>query len=173
MLQAPVAELKPAQPKPLRLKVNPYEWKEGENLHFWVREVELAMDAVIISTERLRVAFALSNLGAYTPEATTPGCFTGWAQLWQQLRAAFLPANYEYRQRLCFLACKQGKRELHKYIQEMRVLAVSLVGNPEDIKVTVFMGGQEGGPIPQLFRVHTNSIQKAIQIVLQTEYSHR
>ncbi|POM78225.1 Gag protein [Phytophthora palmivora] len=62
-LQAPVAEMKPAQPKPLRLKVNPYEGKEGENLHFWVREVELAMDAALISTERLRVAFALSNLG--------------------------------------------------------------------------------------------------------------
>ncbi|POM71560.1 Gag protein [Phytophthora palmivora] len=29
----PVAEVKPAQPKPLRLKVNPYEGKEGENLH--------------------------------------------------------------------------------------------------------------------------------------------
>ncbi|POM69330.1 Gag protein, partial [Phytophthora palmivora] len=72
---APVAEMKPAQPKPLRLKVNPYEGKEGENLHFWVREVELAMDAALISTERLRVAFALSNLGgraktwAYTREA--------------------------------------------------------------------------------------------------------
>ncbi|POM76975.1 Gag protein, partial [Phytophthora palmivora] len=43
------------------LKVNPYEGKEGENLHFWVREVELAMDAALISTERLRVALALSN----------------------------------------------------------------------------------------------------------------
>ncbi|POM67557.1 Gag protein, partial [Phytophthora palmivora] len=60
-LQTP--EMKPAQPKPLRLKVNPYEGKEGENLHFWVREVELAMDVALISTERLRVAFALSNLG--------------------------------------------------------------------------------------------------------------
>ncbi|POM58807.1 Gag protein, partial [Phytophthora palmivora] len=59
----PVAERKPAQPKPLRLKVNPYEGKEGENLHFWVKEVELAMDAALISTEQLRVAFALSNLG--------------------------------------------------------------------------------------------------------------
>ncbi|POM60717.1 Gag protein [Phytophthora palmivora] len=81
-LQIPVAEMKPAQPKPLRLKVNPYEGKEGENLHFWVREVELAMDAALISTKRLRVVFTLSNLGgraktwAYTREATTPGCFT-------------------------------------------------------------------------------------------------
>ncbi|POM68591.1 Gag protein [Phytophthora palmivora] len=62
-LQAPVAEMKPAQPKPLRLKVNLYEGKEGENFHFWVREVELAMDAALISIERLRIAFALSNLG--------------------------------------------------------------------------------------------------------------
>ncbi|POM80365.1 Gag protein [Phytophthora palmivora] len=59
----PVAEMNPAQPKPLRLKVNPYEGKKGENLYFSVREVELAMDAALISTERLRVAFALSNLG--------------------------------------------------------------------------------------------------------------
>ncbi|POM79710.1 Gag protein [Phytophthora palmivora] len=174
--------MKPAQPKPLRLKVNPYEGKEGENLHFWVREVELAMDAALISTERLRVAFALSNLGgraktwAYTREATTPGCFTTWAQLCQQLRAAFLPANYEYRQRSCFLACKQGKRELHEYIQEMRVLAASLVRNPlpEHIKVTVFMDGLKVGPSrTQLFRVHANTMEEAIQIALQEEYSHR
>ncbi|POM63344.1 Gag protein [Phytophthora palmivora] len=79
-LQALVAEVKSAQPKPLRLKVNPYEGKEEEDLHFWVREVELAMDAALISTKRLRVAFALSNLRgrvkpwAYTRKATSPGC---------------------------------------------------------------------------------------------------
>ncbi|TKV25102.1 hypothetical protein FCN23_09610, partial [Campylobacter jejuni] len=60
-LQAPAAEANPPHPKPIRLKVKPYEGKEGENLHFWVREVELAMDAALISTEQLRVAFALSN----------------------------------------------------------------------------------------------------------------
>ncbi|POM72624.1 Gag protein, partial [Phytophthora palmivora] len=181
-LQTPVAEIKLAQPKPFRLKVNPYEGKEGKNLHFWVREVELAMDAALISTERLRVVFALSNLGdraktcAYTREATTPGCFTPWAQLCEQLRTAFLLANYEYRQRSRFLACKQGKRELHEYIQEMRVLAASLVGNPlpEHIKVTVFMDGLKVGPSrTQLFRVHANTMEEAIQITLQEEYSHR
>ncbi|POM75338.1 Gag protein [Phytophthora palmivora] len=142
--------MKPAQPKPLRLKVNLYGGKEEENLHFTVREVELAMDAALISTERLRVAFALSNLGgrvktwAFAREVTSPGCFTTWAQLCQQLRAAFLPANYEYRQRSRFLACKQGKRELHEYIQEMR-----------------------------LFRVHANTMEEAIQNGLQEEYSPR
>ncbi|KAG2900011.1 hypothetical protein PC119_g21876 [Phytophthora cactorum] len=134
-MQPPMAEIKPSHQKPLRLKVNPYEGKEDENLHFWVREVELAMDAALISTEQLRVDFALSNLSgrakcwAYTREATTPGCFASWAQLCEQLRAAFLPANYEYRQRSRFLSCKQGKRELHEYIQEMRELTASLVGN--------------------------------------------
>ncbi|POM63381.1 Gag protein [Phytophthora palmivora] len=174
-LQAPVAELKPAQPKPLWHKINSYEGEEGENLHFWVREVELAMDAALISTERLRIAFALSNMGgrsktwAYTREATTPGCFTTWAQLCQQLRAAFLPANYEYRQRSRFLACKQGKRELHEYIQEMQ-------GTPylNTSRVTVFMDGLKVGPSrTQLFRVHANTMEEAIQIALQEEYSHR
>ncbi|POM64934.1 Gag protein [Phytophthora palmivora] len=37
-----------------------------------------------------------------------------------------------------FLVCKQGKCELHEYIQEMRVLAASLVGNSgEDLGVEV------------------------------------
>ncbi|POM75893.1 Gag protein, partial [Phytophthora palmivora] len=167
----PVAEMKPAQPKPLRLKVNPYEGKEGGNLHFWVREVELAMDTALISglsfpPSPYRGPPLLSCL-----QSTTPGCFTTWAQLCQQLRAAFLPANYEYRQRSRFLACKQGKRELHEYIREMRVLAAPL---PEHSKVTVFMDGLKVGPSrTQLFRVHANNMEEATQIALQEEYSHR
>ncbi|KAE9266053.1 hypothetical protein PR003_g32255 [Phytophthora rubi] len=140
------------------------------------------MDAALVSDERLRVAFALSNLSgrakswAYTREATTPGCFASWSQLCEQLRAAFLPANYEYRQRSRILACKQGRRELHEYIQEMRVLTASLVGNPlpEHIKVTVFMDGLRVGPArTQLFRVQASTMEEAIQIALQEEYSHK
>ncbi|KAG3109494.1 hypothetical protein PI124_g4664 [Phytophthora idaei] len=181
-MQPPMTEVKPSHRQPLRLTVNPYEGKEGENLHFWVREVELAMDAALISTEQLRVAFALSNLRGraesceYTREATTPGCFASWAQLCEQLRAAFLPANYEHRQRSHFLSCKQGKRELHEYSQEMRELTASLVGNPlhEHIKVTVFMDGLRVGPArAQLFRVQASTLGEAIQVALQEEYSHR
>ncbi|POM80114.1 Gag protein [Phytophthora palmivora] len=163
--QAPVAEMKPAQPKPLRLKVNPYEGKEGENLHFWVREVELAMDAALISTERLRVAF-------HPVQPGRSGEYLGVHARSDNAGAAFLPANYEYRQRSRFLACKQGKRELHEYIQEMRVIAASLVGNPlpEHNIVTAFMDGLKVGPSrTQLFRVHANTMEEAIQIALQVE----
>ncbi|POM65967.1 Gag protein [Phytophthora palmivora] len=102
VLQTPVAELKSAQPKPLRLKVNSYEGKERENLHFWVREVEL------------------DGRSSYLDRATS--------------------------------------------------------GNPlpEHIKVTVFMDDLKVGPSrTQLFRVHANTMEEAIQITLQEEYSHR
>ncbi|KAG3004693.1 hypothetical protein PC121_g17362 [Phytophthora cactorum] len=140
------------------------------------------MDAALISTEQLRVAFTLSNLSGraksltYTREATTPGCFASWAQLCAQLRAAFLPAKYEYRQHSRFLSGKQGKRELYEYIQEMRALTASLGGNPlhEHIKVTVFMDGLRVGPArTQLFRVQASTLEEAIQVALQEEYSHR
>ncbi|POM71017.1 Hypothetical protein PHPALM_12474 [Phytophthora palmivora] len=57
----------------------------------------------------------------------------------------------------------------------MRVLAASLVGNPlpEHIKVTVFLDGLKVGPSrTQLFRVHANTMEEAIQIALQEGYNH-
>ncbi|KAI9984498.1 hypothetical protein PInf_005856 [Phytophthora infestans] len=135
-LEATMAAPQATRPKPVWLKVPAFEGKEGENLHFWAREVEIAMKAGLISDEPVRVAFALSNLGgrakhwAYTRETTSPGCFASWAQLCEQLRAAFLPASNEFRQRSRFLACKQGKRELQEYAQEMRTLVASLARNP-------------------------------------------
>ncbi|KAG3009321.1 hypothetical protein PC120_g15692 [Phytophthora cactorum] len=160
---------------------NPYEEKEGESLHFWVQEVELAMEAALITSESLRVEFALSNLSgrakswAYTREATSPGCFASWAHLCEQLRAAFLPANYEYRQRPRFLSCKHVRRELHEYIQVMRVLTASLVGNPlpENFKMTMFIDGLKVGLArTQLFRVQASTLEEVIQVALQEEYSH-
>ncbi|POM73593.1 Gag protein [Phytophthora palmivora] len=169
-LQAPVAEMKPAQSKPLRLKVNPYEGKEGENLHFWIREVEPAMDAALISTERLRIAFALSNLGgraktwAYTREATTPGCFTTSDQLLE-------PPSFR---RIISIASASASLPVNK--GSIRVLAAYLVGNPlpEHIKVTVFIDGLKVGQYrTKLFRVHGSTLEEAIQIAHQEEYNHR
>ncbi|GMF29516.1 unnamed protein product [Phytophthora fragariaefolia] len=58
----------------------------------------------------------------------------------------------------------------------MRVLTAALVGNPlpEHIKMTVFMDDLRVGPVhTQLFRVHANTMEEAIQMALQEEYSHR
>ncbi|KAE8988030.1 hypothetical protein PR003_g26777 [Phytophthora rubi] len=58
----------------------------------------------------------------------------------------------------------------------MRVLTASLVGNPlpGHIKVTVFMDGLRVGPArTQLFRVQASTMEEAIQIALQEEYSHK
>ncbi|POM77005.1 Gag protein, partial [Phytophthora palmivora] len=154
-LQGPVAEMKPAQPKPLRLKY------PDKSFHW-------------LNLQSANLSGGRAKTWAYTREATTPGCFTTWVQPCQQLRAAFLPANYEYRQRSRFLAYKQGKRELHEYIHEMRVLAASLVGNPLPEHIKVFMDGLKVGPSrTQLFRVHANTMEEAIQTALQEEYSHR
>ncbi|KAG3209254.1 hypothetical protein PC129_g19730 [Phytophthora cactorum] len=181
-MQPPMAEAKPSHQKPLRLKVNPYEGKEGENLHFWVREVELAMDAALISTEQLRVAFAVANLSgrakrwAYTREATTPGCFASWAQLCEQLRAAFLPANYEYRQRSRSSRVNKESVSCTNTPKGCGSSLHPLWENPlhEQIKVTVFMDGLRVGPArTQLFRVQTSTLEEAIQVALQEEYSHR
>ncbi|POM60189.1 Gag protein [Phytophthora palmivora] len=74
------------------------------------------------------------------------------------------------------IAHVQGLQALVTEMKPLRVLATSLVGNPlpEHIKVTVFMDNLKVGPSrTQLFRVHANTMEEAIQIALQEEYSHR
>ncbi|POM78272.1 LOW QUALITY PROTEIN: Pol protein [Phytophthora palmivora] len=172
-LQTPVAEMKPAQPKRLRLKVNPYEGKEAPLLGPRDRARDgrgSNLDRATSSRFRpIQPRRSGEDLGVHA-RSDNAGLFHN---LGSALRAAFLPANFEYRQRSRFLA---WKCELHEYIQEMRVLAASLVGNPlpEHIKVTVFMDGLKVGPSrTQLFRVHANTMEEAIQIALQEAYSHR
>ncbi|POM74997.1 LOW QUALITY PROTEIN: Gag protein [Phytophthora palmivora] len=127
---APVVELKPAQSKPSRLKLNPYEGEEGENLHFWRGRARDGRGSNLdrMTSDRFRPVQPRRSgegLGVYA-RGDNAGLFQN---LGSALRASFLPANYEYRQRSRFLVCKR-ERELHEYIQEMRVLAASLVGNP-------------------------------------------
>ncbi|POM61942.1 Gag protein [Phytophthora palmivora] len=93
-----------------------------------------------------------SRTWAYTREATTPGCFTTWAQLCQQLRAAFLPATMRIASARASLPVNKGSGT--PYLNTSRV--------------TVFMDGLKVGPSrTQLFRVHANTMEEAIQIALQ------
>ncbi|POM73575.1 Pol protein [Phytophthora palmivora] len=72
-LQAPVVELKSARSKPLRLKVNPYEGKEGENLHFWVRELFLVHANTMEETIQIALQEEYSHRQARTPTSVWQG----------------------------------------------------------------------------------------------------
>ncbi|POM77338.1 Gag protein [Phytophthora palmivora] len=120
-LQTPVAEMKPAQPKPLRLKGLSKLFKAPSTPHF---SRKMTQNAGRSTTDRatsghfrpVQPRRSGEDRGVHA-RSDNAGLFHN---LGSALRAAFLPANYEYRQRSRFLACKQGKRELHEYIQEMR-----------------------------------------------------
>ena len=51
-----------AKPRPLRADVKHYSGKEGENLTLWIREIEMAMSADLISLEYQRVSLDISKL---------------------------------------------------------------------------------------------------------------
>ncbi|POM70416.1 Gag protein [Phytophthora palmivora] len=112
-LQAPVAEMKPAQPKPLRLRLTPMRGRRGRTSTSGFER---------LSSRWTRLSSRLNDFGSgedmdVHAQSDNAGLLHNLGSLCQQLRTAFRPANYEYRQRSRFLVCKQGKRELHEYIR--------------------------------------------------------
>lgn len=168
--------------RPVMLSVPSFSGKEEENLLFWFKEVELAFEAALIVRDRVQVAFAMSKLAGraknwvLAKESTTPGAFPNWEQLKADLVKTFLPPNAAFRQRSKFLACKQGKKELHEYVQELRVLVAKMASDPlpEAVKITVFMEGLRPGPSKtQLFRTSPQTLEEAFEVATQEDYCHR
>lgn len=179
---APPPQQVPRGPKPLNVKVSVYNGKEGENLLFWTREVELALQAGQIEDPRKQVIFAISQMGgrakawALTFETNEPGHFTDWAVLKSGMRTMFLPPNSEFMQRAKFLECKQGSRDLYSYVQELRQLRSSIAADPipEPVMVTVFMQGLEYSPVKaELFRRDPATLEEAINIALREDHCLR
>ena len=100
--------------KPVKLDVPVYKGNEGENLSHWLIAVEKAQEAALIVDERLRVSFGISRVGIRSDgdgQRRVP-------------HVGNLCARVAARTR--FLECKQGKRTLHEYIQELRHLCASI-----------------------------------------------
>ncbi|KAE8970906.1 hypothetical protein PR001_g27062, partial [Phytophthora rubi] len=172
----------PTATKPVKMSVPTFDGKDSDSLVFWVREIDIALSAGQIYDARAQVAFALSNLGgrarawAMARETATPGYFTSWAFMEQELRSTFLLANVAYRHRSSFLRCKQGKRSLQDYVMELHNLEAAMAGAPlsEVVKVTVFMDGVRTGPVrTELFRRQPKTVYEAVHIAMLEDHCVR
>ncbi|KAG3189358.1 hypothetical protein PC128_g11800 [Phytophthora cactorum] len=155
---ASVTRERSTRPKPLLVSVKTFEGKDGENLLLWTREVDMAMESVLLQNEQQCTLFPT------------------WAQLKQQLSRVFPPLNQAYRIQSRFLATQQGKKDLLDYVQELRTLIAGTAADPlpEAITLTVFMEGlRTSAGRTEVFRVHSSSSEEAVSVALNAEHSFR
>lgn len=170
------------QARPLKVAVKPFLGKQGENLAFWIREVDIALCAALITSEAQKIAFAISHLQgharewALTWEINHPGYFSSWASMQSSMTIMFVPPNASARNRADFLACRQGKFSLYEFVQELRRLRAAMATSPlaEDVMVTVFMEGLNNGPAKtEVFRNQPTQLEAAIHIALLEDHLQR
>jgi Retrotransposon gag protein/Zinc knuckle len=181
VIHSPAAPAAP-QVRPLKVAVKPFLGKQGENLAFWFREVDIALRAALVTSELQKVAFALSHLQgaardwALTWETNHPGYFSSWASMQASMSTMFIPPNAIARHRADFLACRQAKLSLYDFVQELRRLRAAMATNPlaEDVMVTVFMEGLNNGPPKtEVFRAQPTELEPAIYIALREDHLQR
>ncbi|KAG3065084.1 hypothetical protein PC121_g11468 [Phytophthora cactorum] len=166
----------------LKLHVSNYVGKEGEPLLRWLVEIDTAIAARRIFDDPSKVAFAMSCLGgrarswAYGRRLTNATCFGTYAEYKEEIRQAFEPPKNEFRWRAEFLDLQQGKHDVHAYAQRARYLVSNIVNNPMDeaTKVVTFMKGLRDGPVKTfLFREYPSTLEAAITLAMQEEFSLR
>ena len=167
---------------PVKLEVPKYSGKESDNLEHWFLAVTTAAQAQLIEDQVLMVAFALSFLNgrakewSYSKLMLDKNVFPTWDSFSRQLREAFQPPDMQVKLRARLLGCKQGKRSLHEFVQELQYLRAALTSDPlpESLLVTLFMEGLRQGPARlQLFRHIPPTLDQAIKEAFMEEYSHR
>ncbi|KAG2779262.1 hypothetical protein Pcac1_g10631 [Phytophthora cactorum] len=166
----------------LKLHVSNYVGKEGEPLLRWLVEVDTAIAARRIFDDPSKVAFPMAWLSgrarswAYGRRLTDATCFGTYAEFKEELRQAFEPPKNEFRSRAEFLDLQQGKHDVHAYAQRARYLVSNIVTNPMDeaTKVVTFMKGLRDGPVKTyLFREYPSTLEAAITLAMQEEFSLR
>ncbi|KAG3136244.1 hypothetical protein C6341_g21467 [Phytophthora cactorum] len=154
----------------------------GKRERAWLVDVGTAIAARRIFDEPSKVAFAMSCHGgrarswAYGRRLTDATCFGTYAEFKEELRQAFEPPKNEFRSRAEFLDLQQGKHDVHANAQRTRYLVSNIVTNPMDeaTKVVTFMKGLRDGPVKTyLFREYPRTLEAAITLAIQEEFSLR
>ncbi|KAE9051877.1 hypothetical protein PR001_g1016, partial [Phytophthora rubi] len=157
-------------------------WKGRRASLCWLVEVGTAITARRIVDPMSKVAFAMSCLGgrarswAYGRRLTDPTCCSTYEVFKKEPRQAFEPPQNEFRSRAEFLDLQQGKHDVHAYAQRARYLVSNIVANPIDeaTKVVTFMKGLKDGPVKTyLFREYPCTLESAITLAMQEEFSLR
>lgn len=170
------------QRKAVKLDVPKYSGREGENLEHWLLAVTTAARAQLIEDEGLQVAFAISYLSgrakewSYSKLIMDSSAFPSWDAFARQIREVFLPPNSQLEIRARLLSCKQGNRQLHDYVHELRYLRAALVSDPlsETTLVTVFLEGlRQGRARDELYRDIPATLEDAIRRAQLAEFSMR
>ena len=167
-------------PKPLKLYVPLYKGGDSQNLPRWFVSVERAITAQQIEEESLKVSFVISKLDgparnwAEGCQLADPKVFRTYKELKESLMETFQPPKSEFRARAEYLDIRQGKLDVHEYVQVARDLISCIVMDPMDeaTKVTTFMKGLKDGPVrTQLFRVYPETLEEAISLEIQEDFS--
>ncbi|KAG4049977.1 hypothetical protein PC123_g14775 [Phytophthora cactorum] len=114
--------------------------------------------------------------GGYGRRLTDATCYGTCAEFKEELRQAFEPPKNEFRSRAEFLDLQQGKHDVHAYAQRARYLVSNIVTNPIDeaTKVVTFMKSLRDGPVKTyLFREYPSTLEAAITLAMQEEFSLR
>ena len=173
---------RPQQTKPLKLYAPLYKGEETQNLPRWFVSVERAIVAQQIEDESLKVSFVISKLDgparnwAEGCQLADPNAFLTYKGLKDSLMETFQPPKSEFRARAEYLDLRQGKMDIHAYVQAARDLISCIVVDAMDeaTKVTTFMKGLNDGPVrTQLFRVYPQTLEEAISLVIQEDFSLR
>jgi hypothetical protein len=173
---------RPPRVDSLKVDVSKYRAQEGESLLRWLVELDDAISARRIVDEAMRVTFAVSNLAgraktwALGLKLRNPHSFANYEDFKNQLKQAFEPPKSEFRARTEFLDLKQGKRDIHAYAQQARYLVSCIVTDPVDdqTQVVTYIKGLIDGPIKtHLFREYPRTLEEAIRLSLQEDFSLR
>ncbi|KAG2964876.1 hypothetical protein PC118_g20069 [Phytophthora cactorum] len=111
---------------------------------------------------------------AYGRWLTDATCFGTYAEFKEELRQAFEPPKNEFRSRAEFLDLQQGKHDIHAYAKRARYsvsnIATTRIG--EATKVVTFIKGLKDGPVKTyLFREYPSTLEAAITLAMQEEFS--